>query len=166
MTEEERWAKVRQIVREENEDLEKRILAALGKSKTKLALVNGRWTGITEEQMTAWSEAFPAVEIDAELKKMAAWIVSNPMLAPKNQIGRFVNTWLTKVQNQKSLRSIPALERPTETKMKLCSYCEQIAKAQVNGIWYCAAHTDDAYDRRPIPHMRGVTAKPVAGNDA
>jgi hypothetical protein len=164
MTEEERWSKVRQIVREENEALLAKILAHVGKTKGKLELVNGRWVGVTEDQMNAWREAFAAVDVDLELKKMAAWIVSNPLMAPKSQIGRFVNSWLTKAQNSASLRSIPT-ERaaPSVIKMKLCAYCEKIASGQVGGIWACDPHWDKAMNRDPIPHMRGVVAKPVAG---
>jgi len=156
---EDRWAKleeiVRRVVREE--------LAGITK-KPKLAIVNGRWTGITEDQLSAWKEAFPAVDVDAELKKMAAWIVSNPALAPKSQVGRFVNSWLTKSQNQASLRSIP-LERPrqTEVKQKLCSYCERVATGAPNGRWACDKHFRDAMDGTPVPRMVGVVAKPVSG---
>src|SRR5690606_8347538 len=109
---EDRWAKLEEIVRRDVREE----LAGITK-KPKLAIVNGRWTGITEDQLSAWKEAFPAVDVDAELKKMAAWIVSNPALAPKSQVGRFVNSWLTKSQNQASLRSIP-LERPRQTEVK------------------------------------------------
>jgi uncharacterized protein YgbK (DUF1537 family) len=157
---EDRWAKLeeimRKVIREE--------MASLNKNKSRLAIVNGRWTGVTEDQMSAWRDAFPAVDIDAELKKMAAWIVSNPMMAPKSQIGRFVNSWLTKSQNQASLRSIPTeRDRPTEVKRKLCAYCELVAQGQVGGIWACDGHWQKAMDRDPVPHMRGVVAKPVAG---
>ena len=164
MTEDERWSKVRQIVREENEALLAKILSAVAtKAKTKLELVNGRWVGVTEDQMNAWREAFPAVDIDGELKKMAAWIVSNPVMAPKSQVGRFVNSWLTKSQNMASLRSIPT-ERKTEVKLKLCAYCDKVGADNVNGRWACADHFRDALDNTPIPHMRGIVAKPVAGS--
>lgn len=164
MTEEERWSKVRQIVREENEALLAEIAKIVGsKNKKAIEFVNGRWIGVTEDQMQAWRDAYGAVDIDSELKKMAAWIVSNPHLAPTKQVGRFVNSWLAKTQNAASLRSIPLPERKTETKMKLCAYCEKVADGMVNGIWACGDHTHKALDRDPIPRMRGVDAKPVAG---
>lgn len=159
MSEEDRWAKLEEIVRR----VVKEEIAALAKNgKTKIECVNGRWVGVTEDQMQAWRDAYPAVDIDAELKRMAAWIVSNPMMAPKSQVGRFVNTWLTKSQNQASLRSIPT-ERRTETPMKLCVYCDAVASGQTNGKWACGAHFQKALDGDPIPRMRGVEAKPVAG---
>jgi hypothetical protein len=166
VTEEERWSKVRQIVREENEALLAEIAKIVAsKNKKAIEFVNGRWVGVTEDQMQAWREAYGAVDIDAELKKMAAWIVSNPHLAPSRQVGRFVNTWLAKTQNQASLRSIPMEPRKTETPKKLCVYCEAVAAGQVGGIWACDAHWQKAMDRDPIPRMRGVEAKQVAGSD-
>ncbi len=158
---EDKWSKleeiVRKVVREE--------ITALGKkSKVKLELINGRWVGVTEEQMTAWKEACPGVDVDTELKKMAAWIVSNPMAAPKTQIGRFVNSWLAREQNKLAIRSIP-IERKTEVKMKHCDYCPKVATGSVGGLWHCGEHRDDAYERKPRGHMWGVPAKPVAGAD-
>ena len=159
MNEETRWAKleeiVRRVVREE--------LASLGK-KPKIELVNGKWVGITEEQMNAWEAAFGALDLKAELAKAAAWIVSNPMQAPKSQLGRFLNAWFSKGQNQASLRSIP-LERKTETKFKHCEYCQKIATGNVGGIWCCDGHTRDAMDRKPRVHMWGVQPKPVSGRE-
>lgn len=114
--------------------------------------------------MQAWREAYPAVDIDGELKRMAAWIVSNPMMAPTKQIGRFVNSWLTKCQDRASIRSIPLQERKTETPMKLCVYCDKVASGQTNGRWACDTHFQKAMDGDPIPRMRGIEAKPVSGS--
>jgi len=102
MTEQDRWMKlaeiVRQVVREE--------IAGLRK-KPKIDLVSGRWTGLGEEQLEAWEAAYPGVDVDAEVKKAAAWCLSNPDSAPKSQYGRYLNTWLSRQQNQASLRAIP-----------------------------------------------------------
>jgi hypothetical protein len=57
--------------------------------------------------MTVWADAYPSCDLVVELKKAAAWIVSNPHLAPKSQFGRFLNTWFARQQNQLSIRSIP-----------------------------------------------------------
>ena len=159
MSDEDRWTKlesvVRKVIREE--------LAQLGR-KPKIDLVSGKWIGITEEQKEAWSAAYGALDLEAELKKAAAWCVSNPHLSPKSQIGRFLNTWLAKGQNAASLRSIPT-ELPTEVKAKLCGYCPKVATSSTNGIWSCDEHSMDAMDGKPRPRMLGVVAKPVAGRD-
>lgn len=45
-----------------------------------------------------WCDAYPAVDVMAELKRMAAWLISNPK-HKKSDIGRFVNNWLSKQQD-------------------------------------------------------------------
>ena len=158
MGEEDRWAKleemVRGVVREE--------ISALGK-KAKVEFQNGRWTGVTEEQMNAWKAAYGAVDVEGELKKAAAWIVSNPQLAPAKLHGRFLNTWLARQQNQSSLRSIPTRQPEQGPGKKLCAYCDQVSTGVVNGLSHCRAHALDAMDEKPVPRMRGVQAKAVAG---
>lgn len=159
MSEEDRWKKleevVRRVVREE--------IASLGK-KPKIDLVHGKWVGITEEQKEAWGAAYGALDLDAELKKAAAWCVSNPHLSPKSQFGRFLNTWLAKGQNAASLRSIPT-ERATEVKQRHCAYCVKVAVSSTSGIWACDEHFSDAMEGKPRPRMLGVVAKPVAGRE-
>jgi hypothetical protein len=158
---EDRWAKleeiVRRVVREE--------LASLGK-KPKIDFVAGKFIGITEEQREAWLAAYGAVDLDAELKRAAAWCVSNPHLAPKSQISRFLNTWLTKAQNQASLRSIP-LERPRPTAIppSLCEYCLRTSTGSVNGRRHCDEHAREAMDGVRPGKMPGIEAKRVAGVD-
>lgn len=159
---EDRWTKLEEIVRR----VVKEELAAAGKGKAKLGFENGRWTGVTEEQMTAWREAYGMVDVDAELKKAAAWIVSNPHMAPKSQLGRFLNTWFARTQNTASIRSIPSrtdsLPGPGK---KLCSYCDTVASARFGNIWACTGHGQDALDGKPIPMMKNpVIAKNVAGD--
>ena len=162
MGDEDRWTKleeiVRRVVREE--------IAQLGK-KAKLDFVNGKWVGVTAQQMEAWKAAYGAVDIENELKRAAAWIVSNPQYAPKNQHGRFLNTWLSRTQNQSSIRSIPT---PNERNSiagpgkKLCSYCTKVATGSPNSTWACDEHFRDALDHKPVPIFKNaVAAKPVAG---
>ena len=157
MEADDRWARleaiVRRVVREE--------ISALGK-KPKIEIENGRWKGITKEQMEAWKEAYGAVDIDGELKKAAAWIVSNPHLAPQKQVGRFLNSWFARQQDRSSIRSIPSKTEPGPGK-KLCAYCESVATGMVSGIWYCPSHARNAIDGDAVPRMRGVPAKAVAG---
>lgn len=165
MGDEDRWAKVREIVREECERIELRILAVLERhgQKPKLGFINGKWTGVTAEQLEAWVAAYGAVDIEAELKRAAAWIVSNPTVAPRKDYGRFLNSWMSKTQDRSAIRSIPTRSEPGPGK-KLCSYCDRVGTGAVGGIWSCDAHFNDAMERKPIPMMRGVTAKPVAGS--
>jgi hypothetical protein len=153
---EEKWAKleeiVRRVVREE--------VASLKKNKTQIEFKNGRWM-IGPEEMQMFREAYPAVDIEKELREAAVWIVTHPNEAPRSKYGAFLQTWFKKHQFQTSLASIP---RKTETPKKLCVYCDVIAAGQVGGIWACDAHWQKAMDRDPQPRMRGVEANPVAGS--
>lgn len=164
MTEEERWNKVRQIVREECERISQQIVEVIEKHKKKprIDFKNGRFTGLGELELEALQAAYPAVEVGKQLKEMAAWILLNPDDAPKSNYGAFVNRWLSKHQNQHSLRSIPTqVERKPFYKM--CGYCDKRSIGSVNGIEYCNEHSLDAMDQKPR-RMLGVVAKPVAGS--
>ena len=167
MGDEDRWAKVREIVREECERIEGRILEVLAKhgSKQKLGFVNGKWTGITAEQREAWAAAYGAVDIEGELKKAAAWIVSNPHLAPKSQLGRFLNTWFSRTQDRSSIRSIPSQsEKPNVAPKKLCEYCDKVATGNPNRTWACDEHFTAAMHHEPVPMFKNpVAAKNVTG---
>ena len=114
------------------------------------------------EQMQAWKAAYGMVDIEAELKRAAAWIVSNPHLAPKSQLGRFLNTWFAKGQDRASIRSIPLKEE--RQPKKACAYCSADATGSVAGILCCREHTRDAMDGKPR-RMLGVVPKAVAGPD-
>ncbi len=48
-----------------------------------------------------WKEAYPAVDVKQELKRMIAWLESNPQKKKtKRGIDRFINTWLSKEQDR------------------------------------------------------------------
>lgn len=136
---EDKWERLREIV---EQALDKKLNEYGFKQKTKIELLNGHWIGITGDQMTAWRAAFGSLDLDAELKRAAAWIVSNPNLAPKIH-SRFLNTWLGRAHDRNSLRSIPTKPQLEKT----CAYCERLPVGSVNGIWHCAAHSHDAMDR-------------------
>ena len=143
MSDEDRWKKleeiVRRVVREE-------ITALVGK-KTKVGFSNGKWIGITSEHMAAWAEAYPGVNIEVELRRAAAWIVSNPVGAPKTNFARYLNSWLAKEQNRAAIRSIPVDKRAWAGDQEVtCAYCEARATGTVGGIRHCRVHLHDAMD--------------------
>lgn len=144
---EDKWAKLEEIFRR----VVKEEMAACGfKAKTKLAFEGGKWIGTTTEQLEVWKAAYGSCDVEAELKKAAAWIVSNPHLAPKSQFGRFLNTWLSRTQNASSIRSIPTRSEQMADKKKTCAYCPRPSVGDVNRIPYCNEHSHDAMDQKPV----------------
>lgn len=53
---------------------------------------------IPEKLVSIWREAFPACDINHELKKMTSWLIANPEKKKKNY-KRFINNWLSKQQD-------------------------------------------------------------------
>jgi hypothetical protein len=136
---EDRWEKLEQIFRRVlGQELDARGI----KSKTKLGFLNGQWIGITAEQLSAWKAAYGAVDVEMELRKASAWIVSNPHLAPKSNFARFMNSWLARQQNVSSIRSIPTQSNAPEKKK--CSYCDRPATSSPNRTPACDEHFNDA----------------------
>lgn len=154
-----KWGRLEEIVRrvlqEELELLAERLenSFAAAKKKPKVELVGGKWIGITAELREAWSAAYGAVDLDEELRRSAVWCASNPMKAPKTQVARFINAWLSKEQNRAAMRSIPTVRSIIE---KRCRYCERPASGTVNGYDHCTGHAQDAMDNiKPLRVMSG-----------
>lgn len=59
---------------------------------------DGAWTGIPDALMATWKQAYPALSLDAELSKAAAWIIANPA-NKKSNYARFLTNWLTRAQD-------------------------------------------------------------------
>jgi hypothetical protein len=58
------------------------------------------WEGITVEDKKRWKEAYPACNIELELKKMIEWIISNPEKGKKSNWRRFITNWLMRQQDR------------------------------------------------------------------
>ena len=57
------------------------------------------WENITDEDVSIWEKAYPAVDITQELSKMADWLISNPEKKKKNY-RRFITNWLSRAQER------------------------------------------------------------------
>lgn len=59
---------------------------------------DGRWAGISDVLLTTWQQAYPALSLDVELSKAAAWIIANPK-NKKSNYARFLTNWLARAQD-------------------------------------------------------------------
>ena len=56
---------------------------------------------VYQADINKWQELYPVVDILQELKKMKGWLDSNPAKKKtKNGIARFINSWLSRVQDK------------------------------------------------------------------
>jgi hypothetical protein len=59
----------------------------------------GSWVGLSQETLTSWSQAFPHVDVPAELARAAAWVAANPTNRPRSW-SRFLVGWLGRAQDK------------------------------------------------------------------
>jgi hypothetical protein len=65
-----------------------------------------KWEGIKEEDIESWKSAYPACDIDLELKRMVEWLKSNPAKARKSNYRKFITGWLSRTQDRGGTRGI------------------------------------------------------------
>jgi len=78
---------------------------APNQKKITFDFVASSWLDILDSDKKLWSEAYPACNIDLELKQMAAWLVANPKKR-KSNYKRFISGWLTRTQDKGGTRGI------------------------------------------------------------
>jgi hypothetical protein len=67
----------------------------------KIPLVDGTYFDVPEDKIPLWKQAYPAVNIDQELKKIIAWCDANPTKRKTRRgVTKFINSWLDRSQNQ------------------------------------------------------------------
>ena len=54
---------------------------------------------VPDLMQSQWAKAYPAVDLDTEIAKAAAWLLANPKNA-KSNYARFLTNWLTKAQDK------------------------------------------------------------------
>lgn len=53
------------------------------------------------DKITLWKETYPAVDVECELKRMVAWLDSNPTRRKTRRgITKFINSWLAREQDR------------------------------------------------------------------
>ena len=91
-----------------------------------LPLNDGALFPVEEDDISKWSALYPAVDILAELRKMAGWLDANPTRRKtKAGIRRFVNGWLAKEQDRGG--SAPAPTYQSKAAERNAQYCQHDA---------------------------------------
>jgi GntR family transcriptional regulator len=72
---------------------------------------SGRFAGITDRRLTTWREAYPAVNIELEIKRAAIWLTDNPTKR-KKQLGRFLSGWFSRTQERGGTKDAPPKLEP------------------------------------------------------
>ena len=65
----------------------------------KISFDGTKFQDLTDEQVSVWSGAYPAVKVPAEILKAAAWLDANPA-NKKSDYKRFLNGWLSRAQDK------------------------------------------------------------------
>ncbi len=66
-----------------------------------IPLADGTYFDVPEDKIPLWKQAYPAVNIDQELKKIIAWCDANPTKRKTRRgVTKFINSWLDRSQNQ------------------------------------------------------------------
>jgi hypothetical protein len=75
------------------------------------------WIGIADEDIKFFKDTYPAVNIETELKKMAAWLLANPEKRKKNY-RRFITNWLNRTQDSGGTKQSISSTKEWVEKMK------------------------------------------------
>jgi len=59
---------------------------------------SGQFVGLLGQVVEQWAAAYPAINVDDELKRAAAWLIANPKNRKSNYL-RFLNNWLARGQD-------------------------------------------------------------------
>ena len=82
-----------------------------------IILIDGSYYEPDDEQIIYWQNAFPKVDVFAELSAMAAWCDANPKKRKKNG-KRFASSWLSRASQQERGVS-PFAQKMTENSGKI-----------------------------------------------
>lgn len=90
------------------EDIENinNISYAQSNGKNAIILADGSVFIVPEKEISILKSAYPKIDVEAEIKKMAAWAMSNPAKRKTRRgIMRFVNSWLSSANDKQPKES-------------------------------------------------------------
>jgi uncharacterized protein YdaU (DUF1376 family) len=70
------------------------------------------FTGISDEDTSRWSQAYPGVDLEAETRVAHAWLCDNPSKAGKRNWAAFLNRWFGRVQERGGTKQLAAPAKP------------------------------------------------------
>lgn len=59
----------------------------------------GEFSNISQKQIQLWAAAYPAIAVEAEIRKASAWLLANPKNR-KSNYNRFLTNWFTRSQDK------------------------------------------------------------------
>ena len=66
-----------------------------------IPLIDGTEFFVEKKDIAEWQQAYPAVDVEQELREMRAWCQANPKLRKtKNGVRRFIVSWLARQQDK------------------------------------------------------------------
>ena len=101
-----------------------------------LPLNDGALFPVEEDDISKWSALYPAVDILAELRKMAGWLDANPTRRKtKAGIRRFVNGWLAKEQDRGGAAPAPTYQsKAAERNAQFCQHDAPLSPLEKKAI--------------------------------
>ena len=84
------------------------------------------WRNITDEDMQLWIDAYPACNVEQQIKAMDVWLRADPKRIKKRWM-RFINAWLSRSQDRGSVNSAPrARNNPTDQPGTAANYARTL----------------------------------------
>lgn len=110
-----------------------------------IALTEHGWTGITDEDIAAWTEAYPNANVRACIAASYQWCVANPTRAPRKAYRRFLTGWMGRERSE-----TPSRQGGSPWLQTQASHIPVDAHPEDKHLWYM---TDGRTPRR-IPIYR------------
>lgn len=115
--------------------------AVFKSSGIQIPLVDRTNYDVPLDKIEKWAAAYPAVDVEHELRKMIAWCESNPTRKKTRKgVERFINSWLSRQQDSGKGSRIPkqdpaAYETPEYLKNVKAAELTPEEKAMWGGVW-------------------------------
>ena len=78
-----------------------------------LSLNDKSYYDVPLDKIELWKDTYPAVNVELELKRMIAWLDSNPTKRKtKRGIERFINNWLARTQDSGGTKGQKGVTEP------------------------------------------------------